>query len=399
MFDCIVVGAGPVGSYFAKELAKEGLKVLVLEEHETVGEPVHCTGVIGQVAFNKLKLPQESIVSSIDHLKFISPGFHNITLTKGQTWAHVVNRAVMDKLIAQEAKSAGVEIVLKSKVVDVKEDEKNVFVTLENGEKILGKFCILATGSMCALPYNLGFMKPWYFLKGAQIETEFKVYDNSTCDIFLGETLSGGDFIWTVPLNGNRARIGICSRYNAKNYLEVFLSKHYIKDRILSPYKIELGIVPIGGIEEKGLRYKRIATLGDAAGQVKLTTAGGIALGIKMGMILKESIMEGCGMIHLPDGFLSKYYRNVRRSIGTELLVGDFFRKLFLKLKDEDWDGIIRLANDPRLLDIIQKKSEFDKHSRLILWFLSNKQYRKIFFKHSTVSIFEYIKQAVLFKM
>ena len=41
-----IVGAGPAGSYLAYLLAKQGEKVIVLEEHSAVGSPVQCTGIV-----------------------------------------------------------------------------------------------------------------------------------------------------------------------------------------------------------------------------------------------------------------------------------------------------------------------------------------------------------------
>ena len=59
--DVIVVGGGPAGLAAARSLAGDGRSVLVLEEHAVVGEPVHCTGLLGLDAFDELDLPRETI--------------------------------------------------------------------------------------------------------------------------------------------------------------------------------------------------------------------------------------------------------------------------------------------------------------------------------------------------
>ena len=56
-----MVGAGPAGLTAATGLAAEGYAVLVLEEHDEVGDPVHCTGVLGLDAFTEFDLPRDTI--------------------------------------------------------------------------------------------------------------------------------------------------------------------------------------------------------------------------------------------------------------------------------------------------------------------------------------------------
>ncbi len=53
--DVVVVGGGPAGLIAARELASAGSRVRVLEEHDVIGAPVHCTGVLGLDAFDELQ--------------------------------------------------------------------------------------------------------------------------------------------------------------------------------------------------------------------------------------------------------------------------------------------------------------------------------------------------------
>jgi len=55
-FDVIVVGAGPAGSSAAREIASAGFEVGLFEEHETVGVPQHCTGMLTVMGCRLLKV-------------------------------------------------------------------------------------------------------------------------------------------------------------------------------------------------------------------------------------------------------------------------------------------------------------------------------------------------------
>jgi flavin-dependent dehydrogenase len=41
-----VIGGGPAGSYTAHLLVRAGKEVAVFEEHEHIGSPVQCTGIV-----------------------------------------------------------------------------------------------------------------------------------------------------------------------------------------------------------------------------------------------------------------------------------------------------------------------------------------------------------------
>lgn len=52
LYDAVVVGAGPAGSATARDIALEGFKVLLIEEHAAVGGPSHCPGLVARRTLN-----------------------------------------------------------------------------------------------------------------------------------------------------------------------------------------------------------------------------------------------------------------------------------------------------------------------------------------------------------
>ena len=58
-----IVGAGPAGSYLAYLLAKKGQAVTIIEEHEKIGSPVQCTGIVTGSIEKFVKLPNDVVAN------------------------------------------------------------------------------------------------------------------------------------------------------------------------------------------------------------------------------------------------------------------------------------------------------------------------------------------------
>ena len=78
-YNVIVVGAGPAGCTAANAIAKRGIKVALLEEHQLVGVPSHCTGGISPVIIPKLTeqllqgMNKKIILNEYRAARFFSP--------------------------------------------------------------------------------------------------------------------------------------------------------------------------------------------------------------------------------------------------------------------------------------------------------------------------------------
>ena len=67
-----VIGGGPAGSYFSSMMNKD---VTLFEEHEMVGRPVACTGIITSAIMDLVNLDENVIVKEIkisEILKYLS---------------------------------------------------------------------------------------------------------------------------------------------------------------------------------------------------------------------------------------------------------------------------------------------------------------------------------------
>ncbi|MBN2599831.1 MAG: FAD-dependent oxidoreductase, partial [Candidatus Thermoplasmatota archaeon] len=122
-YEIAVVGGGPVGCFVAEQLARQGRQVVVFEEHPTIGEPVHCAGLISQRVLDIIRCPQDEVVQNriygaIIHSPAGEGGEGNL-LTIGDDKVHavVINRQKFDRYIAHNAQKAGTTLLLRHKLV------------------------------------------------------------------------------------------------------------------------------------------------------------------------------------------------------------------------------------------------------------------------------------------
>ena len=111
MHDAIVVGGGPGGLYGASKLAAAGYSVVLFEEHEVSGEPVHCTGILGDEVFAELDLPRTAILNPLPAARFHSPSGLDVSYRPASPEAMVIDRVAFDRALADIATRAGARVV------------------------------------------------------------------------------------------------------------------------------------------------------------------------------------------------------------------------------------------------------------------------------------------------
>ena len=215
----IVVGAGPAGLTAATGLAAERLAVLVLEEHDQVGDPVHCTGVLGLDAFPEFDLPRDTICTITSTARFHGRDGRSVRIEGGEVAAAVVDRGRFDRSLADRAADAGAVIARGARVqgIRVAPDAVTVWVRFAEGHRaISGRVCVLACGAQYRFNRQLGLGIPRAYLQTAQLETEFPGIPDVEID--LDRALAPRGFAWIVPFRRDQstlARVGVMTSDSA----------------------------------------------------------------------------------------------------------------------------------------------------------------------------------------
>ena len=389
--DVIVVGGGPSGLHSALKLSENGLDVVVLERKEGIGKNIVCTGIIGKEAFDRFSLATDSVLTEIQQFKMVSPNMMSVLYTHVSPFAFVVDREKFDKNLAREAESRGATLKLSHEVVDVTPEKDSVIIGARvNGSEFAtfrAKVLVLATGIDTRLNKKLGLGYSKDYIYGIQSEITFE--QNGCPEIFVGKDVAPGAFAWVVPVSQEKACVGLLTKREPLAHFENFLRKLF-PNSLEGNSQIKIYSKPIAqGLVTRSYG-NRILVVGEAAGQVKTTTGGGIFFGLLCSDIAAEMISAGFKKDCLSARDLSAYEKSWKKAIQKEILVGYYTRKICEKLSDSQVENMFQIARDDGVIPLIEKKGNFDWQSEVILALARKapfKSLQSLWSKHSSGKI------------
>jgi len=366
MYDVIVVGAGPIGSFIASRLAQLGYRVIVLEQKECVGENVCCTGIISVECFNTFNL-EATIFGEANSAKFFAPCGEFIRLERGSPQAYIIDRASLDKSLRDRAQRHGANYLFSASVVAVTPETDCVSATVDYQGKqrtFTAQAIILACGSGSGLPEKIGLGEITDFVSGAQAEVDT---DIDEVEVHFDQNLSPGFFGWLVPTNHDKGLAGLLVPNDPALYLRNFLHHLRAQGKIASTEAdMKFGTIPLSTLPRT--YGDRIIVVGDAAGQVKPTTGGGIYYGLLCADIAAECLHQAFLANDFSAARLSSYDKQWRAKLNRELQIGYRVRRLYKKLGNRHIDYLFRVARDNGILRLIAEWPDFsfDWHGPLI---------------------------------
>ena len=380
-YDMIVVGGGPSGLITARRVAAAGHRVLVLEEHETIGEPDHCAGLLSVSGLDSLGLrpPEDVVQNHVVGARIFSPSGHHIYVERGQREALVVDRRQFDRWLANRALDAGANIMTGCKVKHVQWNNGRISGVETSGDESRDFSSLTVTnaeGSRCQISKQAGLPVVPRSSKYPAFQVEVSGADvaDDIVEMYYGRTTAPGFFAWIIPLGEGRARVGLAARNLAKKRLLAAIRHHPVMKEKLRSASIQRNL---GGIVLVGMPIKRtvkdnLLVVGDAAGMVKPTTGGGVIMGGMAANVASRVVIDVLSNQNQSSINLEKYEKSWRSLLMRELQTMYMTQKLLSSFSDKGLDSLVRDAGQYGLIETIRQEGDMDMQRRVILRLISS---------------------------
>lgn len=340
-----------------------------MEKNIRPGDDVCCTGILGRECLKAFALDNSLVLRQVSSAKLLSPSGKCLRLCREAPVAAIVDRPRLNISLARQAEEAGAHYLFGAMATDILPGSDAVKVRIDGRrhDTILeAEAAIIATGFGSALPRKLRLGQVKQLVLGAQAEVDINGVDE--VEVYLDRNLAPGGFAWLVPTNNGKGLAGLLTRrqadFHLKNLLNTLSGQGKIASSEVSP---SYGLIPLRPLPKT--YANRVLVVGEAAGQVKPTSGGGIYYGLLCADIASEVLHQAFLTGDFSATVLSAYQKKWRARLNRELTIDYWARTLLGKLSNNHIDYLFRAASKKGVPELIAttKKFSFDWHSGLLL--------------------------------
>ena len=260
-----IVGAGPAGCIAGISALEAGHEVIISEDHPVSGIPENCSGLFSKDGLDSLR-------RFVDYSPFVIRPMYGARIhLAGETLGvrrkspvgFVCDRAALDQALSSRAECKGARI--------------------NYGERIRDSFhstnVIGADGPLSAVARHFSFPAIPSYAATLQAELPYRPEDPDSVEVFLSNRLFPGFFGWIIPHDEYTAEFGVGVELpnRAAGAWQALLRLKGMESRV----RPRGAVIPISTRAKTGRKSGNLNVLlaGDAAGQVKSTTGGGVIFG------------------------------------------------------------------------------------------------------------------------
>ncbi len=353
-YDVVVVGAGPAGSMAALHAVKGGASVLLLEKDRDIGYPVRCAEGVGIESMKGVvDIRPEWITNRIDRFRIIAPngiaGEPDIDKVDPDIGGrgYILNRRLFDYDLAMMAVEAGAVVRTKAYVhglLRLNGSIKGVKVRVQHREfQIRSKIIIGADGveSRVGKWAGIDTTTKYEFMASAAQMTIAKIdIEPDLCEFYVGSKYAPGGYFWVFPKGRHEANVGCAvdpKRSKTKKAIDFVCD--FVEDKFpgASIMSTVAGGIPAEPTLETIVKGN-VLLVGDAAHQANPFNGGGIASGMKAGILAGKAAAEAVKTGSLK--ILNSYPKQWNKLLGRKHRMLHRLASTIYSLSDETYNKV-----------------------------------------------------------
>ena len=357
-YDAIVAGGSVAGLLCAREISSKGFSVLLIEEDYEIGTPEHCGGLVSMSGLEELGIIpfRKTFDHMIESAKVSSPNGKSFTINSKKQKVVEISRRELDKQIAFQAQKNGAVIKVKTSFQEMTDTGIRT-----NEEKIDCKIFVDARGVSSLIHKDRTGI-----LSSAQYEIYADWIHKGKVEVIFDQEKYTGFFAWVIPSGEGKGKVGVAGKgIKVSETLDNILKdkgEHSTIRKIFAPIWIKGPI--------KNFVEGKTVIIGDAAGQAKPTTAGGIFTSGMGGIYAGQAISEFLKTNNSED--LKQYQKKWTERFGKEFEKQILARKLLERIDNNTINKLFESIT-PEIIKEISEKDDFDFHTGSIIKLLGLK--------------------------
>jgi digeranylgeranylglycerophospholipid reductase len=348
--DVAIIGGSAAGFFTSSLLAKQGVPVRVFERGETL-EPAVRTLIVTQRMRALLgRAAEGSIVNEIRRFELFTDG--RVATVPLKHPDLIIERRTLIQNLADEARKAGAKVELGRRFHSLQPNGRGLVLEVErcsdgSREEIHAGTVVGGDGATSRVARAAG----WAPLETVPLlQAIVRLPKGMPADTsrvwFIPEDTPY--FYWLIPESPTHGALGVIGEEGAKTKLRF---ERFLEKREFEPIEFQGARIPV---YTRWVPVRRrvgngsVYLVGDAAGQVKVSTVGGIVTGLRGAQGVAEAILNGGP---------SRELKTLRRELDLHLLL----RRTLHDFQQPDYSRLVDLLNDPT-------KQSLAKYSRDEAW-------------------------------
>jgi flavin-dependent dehydrogenase len=340
-WDVAVVGASSAGLYAATQLARAGQRVAVFEQAQTL-HPARRTLIVTPHLWRILpQLEAPVLLHTIRDLVLASAHAKTrVTLSDPDL---IIERSALICWLEREARAAGVSLVLDRRFRAIRAQAEGAVLEFQNAARekiqVTARTVLGADGVFSDVALAVGLKHPPSVpILQAEIELP-RHWDPSVTQVWF-DADETRFFYWLIPESETRAVVGLVGdeRAQMRHILRRFLDREGFKALAYQGARIALYHPNMKPATRVG--QARVLLIGDAAGQVKVTTVGGTVSGLLGADAATRALIE------------NRAYERELRPLTRELELHWYMRVALDRFDNRAYEQLVQIVN-PRVREFL----------------------------------------------